>query len=156
MNAARSYETRRLGALRIFVGSLLLVRTTPLLYLVPGLREHHGGPLFGWPDGELHVGLAGITLPVFAVQVLVVLRTVAVVLFLAGLFARAAGLTAAVLGYVVWSQEPFSFIFTLHTLYLSTALLALGDAVSARALMPARVRSPGSSVALVRAEIGPS
>ena len=142
LDEASEGEARRLGALRIFVGALFLIRTTPLLYLVPGLRENHGGPLFGWPDGELRAGFAGVVLPVLAVEVLVVLRTVAAALFCAGIFARPAGIAAALLGYVVWSQEPFSFIFTLHTLYLSTALLALTDA-----------RSPRSSIALMRAFI---
>jgi Vitamin K-dependent gamma-carboxylase len=147
---------RRLGAVRIFVGALFLVRTTPLLYLVPGLREHHGGPLFGWPDGELRSGIAGITFPIVTIQVLVVLRTIAALLFMIGVRARPAGIAAAVLGYLVWSQEPFSFIFTLHTLFLATGLLALTDAVNARALVSGPLRSPASpasSVALMRAFI---
>jgi hypothetical protein len=150
---------QRLGAVRIFVGALFLVRTTPLLYFVPGLREHHGGPLFGWPDGELRSGIGGIIFPIVTIQVLVVLRTIAAFLFMIGVRARPAGIAAAVLGYLVWSQEPFSFIFTLHTLFLATGLLALTDAVNARALVSGSLRSsakpasPASSVALMRAFI---
>jgi hypothetical protein len=141
----------RLGTIRVLVGILLLVRTTPLFFLVPGLVRHHGGPLLGWPDGELHAAYGGLTFPPALTKTLVVFRMIGVVLFLLGVHARVAGIAVAVLGYLVWSQEPFSFIFTLHTLYLATAILALTDAVAARALRPARVLSLETSVALVRA-----
>ena len=142
---------RRLGTIRVLVGLLLLLRTTPIFYLVPGLLRHHGGPLLGWPDGELHAGYGGVALPTTVTKALVVLRMAGAVLFLLGVHARVAGVAVAILGYVVWSQEPFSFIFTLHTLYLATAILALTDAVASRALRPARVLSPATSLMLVRA-----
>jgi hypothetical protein len=142
---------RRLGTIRVLIGAILLVRTTPLFYIAPGLVRHHGGPILGWPDGELHAAYGGLALPPALTKALVIVRMLAALMFLIGVQARIAGVLVAVLGYVVWSQEPFSFIFTLHTLYIATAILALGDAVAARALRPERAISPASSLALVRA-----
>lgn len=144
---------RALGALRIAVGVIFLIRTTPLLYLVPGLFRHHGGPLFGVPDGAgLRTGLFGVVLPVTVVVALVVLRTVSAILFTLGVRARVTGLVTSALGYLVWSQEPLSFIFTFHALLISIALLAIGDGADARALSPSRRTEavPRSSLWLVR------
>ena len=148
---AREGVVRRLGTIRLLVGAILVIRTTPIFFLVPGLVRHHGGPFLGWPDGELHAAYAGLAFPPALTKTLVVLRIACAVLFLLGLYARPAGIAVAVLGYLVWSQEPFSFIFTLHTLYLATLLLAMTDAVAARALRPSRSVSAASSLALVRA-----
>jgi hypothetical protein len=142
---------RRLGVARIAIGVLFLVRTTPLLFLFPGLVAHHGGPLFGWPSPGWDVAYAGLVLPRLVIEALCVIRTVSAALFTIGLATRPAGLVAAACGYAVYAQEPFTFIFTLHVLYLATALLAMTDARSAFALRPVPPESPRSSVLLVRA-----
>lgn len=144
-------QLRGLGAVRIAVGAIFLVRTTPLFYLFPSLVAYHGGPLLGWPAGGWRFAWANAVLPSIVVEFLCVARTVAAVLFTLGIGARAAGVVASLSAYAVYSQEPFAFIFTLHVLYLATLLLAIGDATGALALRPTPVASPRSSVLLIRA-----
>jgi len=140
-----------LGYTRVAIGVIFLVRTTPLLRLVPGLYENHGGPLYGWPEGALRVAVFGLVLPVLVVKALIVIRTVAAFLFTIGIATRAAGVVAVLAAYLVYAQEPFLLIFTLHGLYLATLLLSLTDATAFVALRPTPVRSLRSSVALLRA-----
>lgn len=142
---------RPLGYARVAIGTIFLVRSTPLLRLVPGLFENHGGPLYGWPEGGLRVALFGLVLPVVVIKALIVVRTVAALLFTVGVATRVAGVVAVVAAYLVYAQEPFSLIFTLHALYLSMLLLAVSDATAVVALRPTQVRSPSSSVGLLRA-----
>jgi Vitamin K-dependent gamma-carboxylase len=142
---------RALGALRIAVGTIFLIRTTALLYLVPGLVEHHGGPLTGWPSPGWRIAWGGLVLADPIVKALCVVRTIAGVLFTLGMRARAAGVVAVGAAYLVYAQEPFAFIFTLHALFLSVLILSATDAVAGRALVSSLARSPSSSVWLVRA-----
>jgi hypothetical protein len=151
MPGAVSHDGRVLGWIRVAIGSIFLIRTTPLLYLFPGLLENHGGPLFGWPAPGWHVAYAGLVLPPLAIEALCIARTMAACLFTLGVFTRSMGLVAAACAYAVYAQEPFAFIFTLHVLYMSTALLALTDARASVALRPSPPQSPSSSLALVRA-----
>ncbi len=141
---------RPLGWARVIVGGIFLLRTTPAIHLLPGLLHNHGGPLFGWPSSPLRMGLYGIVLPTLLIKALVVVRTVAALFFMIGVRARLSGIVAAVAGYVVYSQEPLAFIFTLHVLYASTLLLAIGDGTSVVAFRPERPRSPASSLTLLR------
>lgn len=140
-----------LGLARIAIGLLLLVRTTPLLRWFPGLFSHHGGPLYGWPEGGLRAAVFGLVLPTLVIKGLVIARTLAAVSFTLGVFTRASAIVVATAGYLVWAQEPFTLIFTLHVLYLATLLLGVGDAAAVLALRPAPMRSPSSSVTLLRA-----
>jgi len=142
---------RALGYARVAIGIIFLVRTTPLLHLVPGLFENHGGPLYGWPRGELRVAVLGLVLPVLAIKLLVIVRTLGALLFTLGIATRVAGVVAVLAAYLVYAQEPFLLIFTLHGLYLATLLLALTDATAFVALRPTAVRSPRTSVGLLRA-----
>jgi len=144
-------EARTLGIVRILVGAIFLIRSTPLIYLFPGLVANHGGPLLGWPSSPFRIGLFGIVLPLIVVKALVIVRGLAALFFMMGVRARWAGIVAALSAYLVYSQEPFAFIFTLHVLYASTLILACTDATAIHAIRPEPVRSPRSSVALVRA-----
>ncbi|MBK6694764.1 MAG: HTTM domain-containing protein [Myxococcales bacterium] len=154
MFAVTAFEARRLGAIRAVVGAFFVVRTTPLLEWVPGLLRHHGGPLYGWPDEQAYrMGLFGVLLPIALVKALCVVRTGAALLFALGVHARVAGVTAALAGYLVWSQEPLSFIFTYNTLLVATLLVALGDGAEVHTLLGQRgqaTASPVSSVWLLR------
>lgn len=154
MIAANGSTARGLGTLRIAVGAIFLVRTTPLLFLVPGLFRHHGGPLFGVPDDSgLRAGFYGVLLPTSVVWGLIALRSVFALLFTLGVRARVTGIAAAAAAYLVWSQEPLSFIFTYHALLISMVLIALGDGADARALVPTKraASAARSSVWLLRA-----
>lgn len=142
---------RTLGLLRVVVGGIFLVRSTPLIHLVPGLFVHHGGPLLGWPrDGRVEAAVFGLVLPALVVKALVVVRTVAALAFTIGLHARVAGIVTVVAAYLVYAQEPFALIFTLHVLYQTTLLLACGDAVGALSVRPSPPRSLASSLWLLR------
>ena len=134
---------------RIALGSLFLVRTTPLVDWLRFPFAIASHPLLGWPDARWG-GASWWTLPPFAVASLCVARTVCAALFLVGFHTRAAGVTAGVAGYLVLLQQPFSFIFTLHLLYQGTILLALTDAGSSLALRRAKPVAPRSGTQLVR------
>src|SRR5258706_3394402 len=139
-----------LGTPRILGGTFFVIRPTPLFYLYPGLLKHPGGPFFGWPDPGWRVAYGDLVLPDPVIWSLVGIRTIAAALFTLGVWARPAGIVAAMAAYLVYAQEPFAFIFTLHVLYLSTFLLATTDAVSVVALVPSPLRSPESSLTLMR------
>src|SRR5258706_10170175 len=115
-------EVRALAWSRVVLGTLFLVRTTPLLAPLH-LKELRGtSPLLGWPDDRWH-GSPTLELPEGAVAALCVARTAAAIAFLLGVEARAAGLVAGVAGYLVLLQQPFAFMATLHLLYQGTILL---------------------------------
>jgi len=140
-----------LGRVRVIVGAIFLVRTTPLIHALPGLYANHGGPLLGWPvEGRLEAAVFGLVLPAAVIKALILVRTLAGVLFVLGVFARPAGIVAAIAAYLVYAQEPFSLIFTLHVLYTAVLLLACTDAVAAVAIVPAKARAPRSSLWLLR------
>jgi len=139
-------DVRRLGWSRIAIGTLILLRTTPLLapLEVPFLRSAY--PLLGWPDGRWTVA----TLPPSAVALLCLLRTAAAVCFTIGYRSRAAGLLCGLSGLAILIDDPFQFNFTVFQLYLAAIVLALTDAGSALALFPTPARSPDSSRWLIR------
>jgi vitamin K-dependent gamma-carboxylase len=143
---AASVDLRYLGWMRAAVGALILLRTTPALALFHVWYLGDAAPLLGWPDGSW--GLA--TLPPLAIQLACVVRTIAAVLFMAGIGTRAAGLVCGLAGYVVLSQSPFGFFFTIHLLYQAAILLALGDSGSTFALRATPARSPVSSYWMLR------
>ena len=103
-------------------------------------------PLLGWPDGSWDL----TTLSPLTIQIACILRTLAALLFTVGIGTRPAGLVCGVAGYVVMSQNPFGFFFTVHLLYQAAILLALSDAGSSFALRPVPSRSPVSSYWLLR------
>jgi hypothetical protein len=141
---------RPLAWSRIALGSLLLVRTTPLIAVFePGLSRG-SAPLFGWPHGDAWSGaIYGLSLSANAVRALCVLRTLGALGFVLGFHPRACGLLAALCGYAVLFQDAFGFTFTFHLLYAGIAVLAVGDAGAVLALRPERPRAPRSSARLV-------
>ena len=141
--------TRPLAWARIALGTVLLVRTTPLVNFLPFPLAVVHGPLLGWPEPGFPFAWGGLVLPGGVQIAAAVLRTVAALFFLLGIRARTAGLVAGVLGFVALSQDPFGFVFTLHTLFLGTLVLALTDATSALAVVPERPLGAASSVRLV-------
>jgi hypothetical protein len=126
------------GAVRIALGIVLLVRTTPLANLLPVPLAHVRGPLFGWPEPGFALAWGGLVLPDRVRIALCVVRTLAAIAFLAGVRARTAGVIAGACGFVALSQDPLGFVFTLYVLFAATIVVALTDATSHLALVPDR------------------
>jgi hypothetical protein len=57
---------------------------------------------------------------------------------------------AGACGFLALSQDPFGFVFTLHTLFLGTIVLAASDAPSTLAILPDLAKDARSSAQLVR------
>jgi vitamin K-dependent gamma-carboxylase-like protein/methylamine utilization protein MauE len=140
---------RCLAWARIALGTLFLVRTTPLCELLRFPFETSVWPLLGWPDGRW-IGQGWLHLPDGVTAAACVARTAAAGCFLAGLRTRWSGLVAGALGYLVMLQNPFGAAFTLHLLFQGAMILALADAGCALAWRPEPPRAPRSSVLLVR------
>ena len=117
---------RALAIVRIAVGVLFLVRTTPILMPL-GFHWAHA-PLLGWPDGKFHIAI--FSLPAWVVAALAIVRTLAAIAFTLGFRARDAGIVASVCAYVVLAQDALSYINTLHLLFMSTFLVAIADTSS--------------------------
>jgi hypothetical protein len=140
---------RYLAWSRIALGSLFLLRTTPLFVFLRFPFEADPWPLLGWPD-EHWTGAGWLRLPDAVTAAACVARTAAATCFLLGVHARVAGLAAGLLGYLVMLQHPFGAAFTLHLLFQGVIVLALGDCASALAWRPEAPSAPRSSVQLVR------
>jgi hypothetical protein len=138
-----------LGAARLAIGVLFLVRTTPLFRIF-----HSAGSgealLQGLPDAYWH-GTPTIALPALVVASLCVARTIAAALFTLGLRPRVSGLVAGGAGYLVLLQRPFAFVSTLHLLFEATLLLSLTDCDAALTPWPRVSRAPVSGLWLMRA-----
>lgn len=148
MNAwPRTFAQQGLGWMRIGIGILILLRTTPLLvpFDIPWLRGT--SPLLGWPGG----GFSLAFLSAATIQALCVVRTLSAVLFTVGVWARPAGLVCGLSGFLVAAQYPLGFFFTIHLLYQAAILLACTSAVSQVALSPNRASRAASGVWLIRA-----
>jgi Vitamin K-dependent gamma-carboxylase len=144
-------ELRALGVSRILFGSLALLRTTPVLAPL-GMPYLDGtSPLLGWPRAAWHLAAFGPVLPAGLVAALCIARTLALLLFTAGVFATPAGVAAGICGWVVLAQDPASYVNTLHLLFLGTVVLATSGAGSAFALRPEPAVDAPSGLALTRA-----
>jgi hypothetical protein len=137
------------GLARIALGTVLVVRTTPLVNVLPFPLARVRGPLFGWPEPGWPMAWGDIVLPAPVLASACVVRTVAAVLFLLGVRARAAGTVAGALGLLAMSQDPFGFVFTLYTLFVGVIVLAWTDAASVLAWRPGPPIDPRSSATLV-------
>lgn len=142
---AASSLARPLAVGRIALGLVLVVRTTALVNALPIPLARVRGPLLGWPSPGAAFAWGGFTLSEGVCASLAIVRTVAALLFLLGVRARIAGVAAGVLGFVALSQDPFGFIFTLHTLFLGTLAIALGEGTTELALVPERKGPPGAA-----------
>jgi len=112
-----------LAVSRALLGALFLARTTPVARIFGGIHAHIEGPLLGWPDGApIHVAV--FPLPNALVAALCIARTAAAALFLLGFRTRAAGLVTAAASWLVLSQDPFNFVFTLHAMTLAIFVYA--------------------------------
>lgn len=140
-------STRYLAYMRVGIGALLLLRTTPLLtpFDIPWLRST--APLLGWPTGGF--GLA--FLPAWGIQALCIVRTLAALLFMLGVAGRVSGLVCGIAGFLVALQYPLGFFFTIHLLYWAAILLAFTDGVSVLALAPSAPRDSPLDTWLLRA-----
>jgi hypothetical protein len=146
-------DLRLLGAARIALGTVFLVRTTALVNALPISLARVHGPLYGWPErgaAIMRMAWADVVLSDGVRQTACVVRTAAAVMFVLGIRARIAGIVAGMLGLVAMSQDPFGFIFTLYTMFVGTIVLALTDATSVLAWKPDRTFDARSSAALVR------
>jgi hypothetical protein len=129
---------------------LFLLRTTPVLLPLRLDFSVNTYPLLGWPTSEWHGAAIGLALPVWALRVACIVRTLSALCFLLGVRTRVSGVVAGVSGYLVLVQDPFGFVATLHLLYQGTILLALADAGSSLALRPEPARNVASSLRLIR------
>jgi len=143
-------DVRPLAWSRIGLGTLFLLRTTPLLAPLHLPFLIGTAPLLGWPSTSWHGQPIFFGASARLVAVACVVRTLAALCFLAGYRTRLSGLVAGALGYVVMFQYPFGFNATLHLLFQGTMLLALTDAGAALALRPSPVRYPRSGKLLIR------
>ena len=75
--------------------------------------------------------------------VLCIARTVALVLFTAGIRARVFGVAAGVIGWIVLFQDAATYINSLHLLSVGLVVLALSGAGSALALAPEHEHDAG-------------
>jgi hypothetical protein len=142
-------DVRPLAWCRAAIGTVLLLRTTPLLAPLDIWFLRDAYPLLGWPDASWRADTALALAPSIVIALCVV-RTVAAVLLLVGAWTRAAGLVAGAAGYAVMAQTPFGFIFTLHLLYQAAILLALTDSATRFALRPSAARAPATSMLVMR------
>jgi hypothetical protein len=136
-----------LGWMRIGIGSLILLRTTPLLAPLDISWLRGASPLLGFPDGGFSLAFLSST----SIQALCVVRTLTALLFTLGVYARPAGLLCGASGFLVAAQYPLGFFFTIHLFYQAAILLACTDAVAQVALRPARVTPGAGGVWLIRA-----
>jgi hypothetical protein len=118
---------RALDLARAALGVVFLVRTTPLVNLLPIQLARVRGPLLGWPEPGWPFAWGDLVLPAWTQIGAAIARTAAAALVLAGVRVRTAGLVAGVCGFVALSQDPFGFVYTLHALFLGTILLAAVD-----------------------------
>jgi len=139
---------RSLAWTRIAVGTLFLLRSTPLMGFFDSALGADAHPLLGWPDGTLGFGL-GLTR--WVLQALCVGRTAAFLAFTVGYFPRVAGLIAVAFGYLVLLQRPFAFTATQHLFLQATLLLSLADIGARASLRRERSRSSRSGLWMMRA-----
>jgi hypothetical protein len=138
---------RALAIIRIAVGVIFIVRTTPLL--VPLGFRFAEGPLVGWPDGRWHIAL--LALPAWVVGGLAIVRTLAALCFTLGLRARVAGIVASAAGWLVLGEDALGYVNSLELLHMATLVVALADSSAELAVRPDAPRSIRSSLWLVRA-----
>ena len=143
-------DARPLAYSRIALGTLFLLRTTPILKPLGLEFTIETAPLLGWPRPEWHGAALGFTWPAWVLATACIVRTFAALGFLLGIRTRLCGIVAAAAGYLVLFQNSFELIATLHLLYQGTFVLALTDAGSALALRPTAPRHVASSLLLVR------
>jgi hypothetical protein len=148
---ASAKKLRLLGVARILFGTLVLLRTTPVLapLHVPYLGSTF--PLLGWPTTAWHVAAWGLALPAGVVAALCIARTVAILLFVVGIHARASGVGAGVLAWIVLAQDATGYINTFNLLFLGLIVLGVSGAGSAWALRVEPEIDPRSGLALTRA-----
>jgi hypothetical protein len=140
-----------LGIARALFGSLVVLRTTPLLGFFHLPCQDGVSPLLGWPSGRWCIAAFGPALPPSAVAALCVGRTVAVVLFALGVWSTEAGVAASVLGYAALSQNVMGYVNTLHLLFAGMLVLAVGGAGDRFALRREPAIDARSGLWLVRA-----
>lgn len=143
-------DARPLAWSRIALGTLFLLRTTPILKPLGFEFTVETWPLVGWPRADWHGAALGLAVPNWVIAGACIVRTLAALGFLLGLRTRLCGVVAAAAGYLVLLQNSFGLIATLHLLYQGTFVLALADAGSALALRPEPPRHVASSLLFVR------
>jgi uncharacterized membrane protein YphA (DoxX/SURF4 family) len=143
-------DARSLAYARVALGTLFLLRTTPILKPLGLEFTAETAPLLGWPRPEWQGAALGLAWPAWLLAAACIVRTLAALGFTLGIRTRACGIVAAAAGYLVLFRNPFGMIATLHLLYQGTFVLALTDAGSTLALRPTPARHVASSLLLVR------
>lgn len=128
---------KMLALVRVVVGALFLLRTTPIAVLVLPYARF---PFLGWPESGWKMSALGPTLPAWLCIALCLVRTIAALGFTIGFRVRLAGIVTAVSGYALLVNDAMAYTNTLHLIHLAVLVVALADE-----------RSPTSSLWLVRA-----
>ncbi|MFI5300663.1 MAG: HTTM domain-containing protein [Polyangiales bacterium] len=120
--AHRTIVERRLATMRVAIGVLLLVRTTPVLHALGVRFASDSSPLVGWPHEGWTTKLVSVPASVLAFAA--VARTVAAIGFLLGVSVGPCGVAVALLGWLGMASDTLGWINSLHLLYVTTLLLA--------------------------------
>jgi hypothetical protein len=143
---------RPLAWSRIALGTLFLLRTTPVLMPLGLSFTADTYPLLGWPSPVWHGSpVWGLGAPPVVIAVTCVIRTVAALCFTLGYRVAWAGAAAGLSGYFLLLQQPFGFNATLHLLFQGVMLVGLTDAGAALAVRPVPAKNPASGKLLIRA-----
>ncbi len=141
-----------LGIVRILFGAIVLCRTTPALAPFHILYMRGAYPLLGWPVAAWHVPMGDVpVLPAGLVAALCIARTLAVLLFTAGVRGRETGIAGGLLAWAVMSQDAGAYINTYNLLFLGLIVLGASGAGSTWAWRPEPEIDPRSGLALTRA-----
>ena len=152
MSLTDEEAARPLAWSRIALGTLFLLRTTPVLVPLRLDFTADAYPLLGWPSSAWHgAALWGLGAPPVVIAVACVARTAAALCFTLGYRTAWAGVIAGLSGYFVLFQQPFGFNATLHLLLQGVMLVGLTDAGAALAVRAVPARNPASGKLLIRA-----
>jgi hypothetical protein len=135
---------------RAAFAAVLLIRTTPLMFLIDSHIGADAVPMMGWPTSpSFHAAVFGLALPPIFIQILCVSRTCAALLLLVGYRPLLTGPMSGISGYLVVLQDVFSFTFTQHLLYTGAILIGLTDCATTLAVRPEEARAPRTSYFLL-------
>lgn len=141
-------QARLMAIVRIVVGALFLLRTTPLAWLVlPWVRL----PFLGWPEPGWKASAMGWLLPASLCIAACLVRTIAAIAFTIGFRGRMAGMVVAASGYPLLLNDAMAYTNTLHLIHLAVLVVALADSSVDFAVRREVAISPMSGVWLVRA-----
>jgi len=149
-DAAEAAAARPLAWARIAFAAVLIIRTTPLVRIIDPNIGAEVNPLLGWPQSDqFRAALFDFALPIGAVKILCIVRTISAVVFLLGYRPMASGIVIGVTGYAVVLQDVFGFTFTQHLLFVGAIALGLTDCAAVLSIRPERPKALRTSRYLI-------